>query len=51
MIDQYSRKKLAEKKDKVRRRINTKVDPENYEFNLFQPKSRLIITIMMSNNV
>ena len=32
MIDQYSRKKLAEKKDKVRRRINTKVDPENYEF-------------------
>lgn len=32
MIDQYSRKKLADKKDKVRRRINTKVDPENYEF-------------------
>lgn len=32
MIDQSTRKQRAEKKERVRRRINTKVDPENYEF-------------------
>lgn len=33
MIDKSTRKQLAERKERVRRRINTKVDPENYEFN------------------
>ena len=32
MIDKSTRKQLAERKERVRRRINTKVDPENYEF-------------------
>lgn len=32
MIDKATRKQLAERKERVRRRINTKVDPENYEF-------------------
>ena len=32
MIDKATRKQLAERKEQVRRRINTKVDPENYEF-------------------
>ena len=32
MIDKSTRKQLAERKKRVRRRINTKVDPENYEF-------------------
>ena len=32
MIDKSTRKQLAEWKERVRRRINTKVDPENYEF-------------------
>ena len=32
MIDKSTRKQLAERKDRVRRRINTKVDPKNYEF-------------------
>ena len=32
MIDKSARKQLAERKERVRRRINTKVDPENYEF-------------------
>lgn len=32
MIDKSTRKQLAERKEQVRRRINTKVDPENYEF-------------------
>ena len=32
MIDKTTRKQLAERKEQVRRRINTKVDPENYEF-------------------
>ena len=32
MIDKSTRKQLAERKARVRRRINTKVDPENYEF-------------------
>ena len=32
MIDKSTRKQLAERKERVRRRINTKVDLENYEF-------------------
>ena len=32
MIDKSTRKQLAERKERVRRRINTKVDPKNYEF-------------------
>lgn len=32
MIDKSTRKQLAERKERVRRRINTKIDPENYEF-------------------
>ena len=32
MIDKATRNRLAERKERVRRRINTKVDPENYEF-------------------
>ena len=32
MADKSKHKKLAERKERVRRRINTKVDPENYEF-------------------
>lgn len=32
MIDKSTRKQLAERKERVRRRINTKVNPENYEF-------------------
>ena len=32
MIDHSARNQLAEKKERVRRRVNTKVDPENYEF-------------------
>ena len=32
MIDKSTRKQLAERKERVRRRMNTKVDPENYEF-------------------
>ena len=32
MIDASDRKKAAAAKDKVRRRINTKIDPERYEF-------------------
>lgn len=32
MIDKSTRKQLAERKERVRRHINTKVDPENYEF-------------------
>ena len=32
MIDKSTRKQLAERKERVRRRINIKVDPENYEF-------------------
>lgn len=32
MIDKSTRKQLAERKERVRRRINTKVDRENYEF-------------------
>lgn len=32
MIDKSTRKQLAERKERVRWRINTKVDPENYEF-------------------
>ena len=32
MIDKSTRKQLAERKERVRRRINTKVDPANYEF-------------------
>ena len=32
MIDKSTRQQLAERKERVRRRINTKVDPENYEF-------------------
>lgn len=32
MINKSTRKQLAERKERVRRRINTKVDPENYEF-------------------
>ena len=32
MIDKSTRKQLAARKERVRRRINTKVDPENYEF-------------------
>lgn len=32
MVDKSTRKQLAERKERVRRRINTKVDPENYEF-------------------
>lgn len=32
MIDKSTRKQLAERKERVRRRINTKADPENYEF-------------------
>lgn len=32
MIDKSTRKQLAERKERFRRRINTKVDPENYEF-------------------
>lgn len=32
MIDKSTRKQLAERKERVRRRINTKVGPENYEF-------------------
>ena len=32
MIDKSTRNQLAERKERVRRRINTKVDPENYEF-------------------
>ena len=32
MIDHSTRNQLAEKKERVRRRVNTKVDPENYEF-------------------
>lgn len=32
MIDKSTRKQLAERKERVRRSINTKVDPENYEF-------------------
>ena len=32
MIDQSKKQKFAEQKEQVRRRINTKVDPDNYEF-------------------
>lgn len=32
MIDKSTRRQLAERKERVRRRINTKVDPKNYEF-------------------
>lgn len=32
MINKSTRKQLAERKERVRRRINTKIDPENYEF-------------------
>ena len=32
MIDKSTRKQLAERKERVRRHINTKVDPKNYEF-------------------
>ena len=32
MIDATGRKKAAVAKDKVRRRIHTKIDPERYEF-------------------
>ena len=32
MIDKSTRKQLAERKERVRRRINTKLHPENYEF-------------------
>jgi len=32
MIDQSKKQKFAEQKERVRRRINTKVDQENYEF-------------------
>ena len=32
MIDQSKKQKFAEQKEQVRRRINTKVDQENYEF-------------------
>lgn len=32
MIDESKKQKFAEQKEQVRRRINTKVDHENYEF-------------------
>jgi len=32
MIDQSKKQKFAEQKERVRKRINTKVDQENYEF-------------------
>ena len=32
MIDQTKRRKFAEQKEKVRIRVNTKIDPNNYEF-------------------
>lgn len=45
MIDKSTRKQLAERKERVRRRINTKVDPENYEF--IPAKKPSTITIMI----
>ncbi|MFB0921133.1 MAG: hypothetical protein QMB62_09665 [Oscillospiraceae bacterium] len=39
MIDQSKKQKSAEQKEQVRRRINTKVDQENYEF--IPPKKQI----------